>query len=752
MTSRRTFLGSAAALLAVVATHDGMRAFASAAESATEGASTPLRTWLQIGEDGMVTFFTGKVEIGMGVITGLTQIVADELDVPLSHVRAVTGDTALTPDQGGVGGSTSTELGAFPLRNAAAEARRVLLEAAAARLRVPADRLVVTDGVVRDRTNPSASVPYGALVAALANAPPLHASGENFAQNVTGAAKPKAPADYRYVGKPVARIDVAPKAYGTFRYVVDVRVPGMLHGRVVRPPAAGARLLGVDEAPLRAFGDARLVRIGDFLGVVASREWDAVRGARALEPRWSAGPRSFPAQSALPDAMWAAPVSSQDKVVARGDLAAGFAGADVVEARYAWPFQAHAMMGPGCAVADVAHDGTARVWTGGQKPFALREGIADLLGVPLEKVRVTFVEDAGSYGRGGFDDTAADAVLLSRAVGKPVRVQAMRSDTTQWGPKAPAIVAHLRGAVRDGAIAALDLTVRSFNGGEISSHPDSAGNFIGGQLAGHPNDKPRVEYAAYGRNSATYRIPALHAVAELIPPLVANGSPLRTTHLRDPEGPGTTFVIESFVDELAAKAGADPLAFRIAHLDDARQAGVLRAVATASQWRSGRSAAKRQTGLARGRGVAFATRGKTVVATVAEVAVDTASGAVRVTRLVCAHDCGFIVNPRSLRGTIEANLMQSMSRALYEEVKFDESTVTSRDWASYPVVRTPDVPDSVEVVLIEHGADVPSYGAGEPSSRPTAAAIANAIYDATGARVRRAPLTPENVLAALHGA
>lgn len=749
MTSRRAFIGTASSFLAVLATPHGVQAFASSPGRTGDLDVAKLSTWLKLDSDGTVTFYTGKVEIGMGVITGLTQVVADELDVPLARVRAVTGDTALTPDQGGVGGSTSTELGAFPLRNAAAEARRVLVEAAAARLGVPPERLVVVDGVVRDRTNPSASIGYGALIAALAAAPPLGASGTNFAQNVTGAAKPKNPAEYRFVGRPIARIDVAPKAFGTFRYVVDVRVPGMLHGRVIRPPSAGARLLSVDETPLRAFGDARVVRIGDFLGVVASREWDAIRAARALAPRWSAGPRPFPAQAALADAMWAAPVSSRDKVLADGDLLAGFAGSDPIEARYAWPFQAHAMMGPGCAVADVARDGSVRVWTGGQKPFALREGIADLLGVPQEKVRVTFVEDSGSYGRGGFDDTAADAVLLSGAVGKPVRVQATRADTTQWGPKAPAIVGHLRGAVRDGKIAALDLTLRSFNGGEISSHPDSAGNFIGGQLAGHANDKPRVEYAVYGKNSPAYRIPAVHAVAELVPPLLPAVSPLRTTHLRDLEGPGTTFIVESFIDELAAKTAADPLAFRLAHLADARHIGVLRAVAAASQWRSGPSAVKRQAGLARGRGVAFATRGKTVVATVAEVTVDTASGTLRVTRLVCAHDCGFMVNPRSVRGTVEANLMQSLSRALYEQVTFDEATVTSHDWATYPVVRTPDVPDRVDVVLIEHDADVPSYGAGEPSSRPTAAAIANAIYDATGTRIRQAPFTQANILAAL---
>lgn len=750
MTSRRGFLAAGAAALAIVAVPGGFRAVAAAA-APDGGEYGRLASWLTIGPDGVVDVFTGKVEIGMGVITGLAQIVADELDVPLASIRMTTGDTATTPDQGGVGGSTSTQLGARPLRHAAAEARRVLVAAAARQLGVAPDRLDVVDGVVRVRDDATRSVSYGALVDALRAAPALAVSGEAFGLDVAGAATLKPRSAYRLVGKPVARLDVAPKVYGTFRYVVDMKLPGMLHARVVRPPAAGARPLAIDAAALRAHGDARLVRVGDLLAVVAAREWHAVAGARDLVVRWSDPSTTFPAMDGLADAMWAAPVTSRDRAHERGDAVAAAQGAEIVEAAYAWPFQAHATMGPGCALADV-RPGAVRVWCGAQKPHALRTGIADLLGVPERDVRVTFVEDAGSYGRAGFDDAAADAALLSRAVGRPVRVQWMRSDMTQWGPKAPAIVGRLRGAVRDGKIAALALTVRAFNGGEISSHPDSAGNFLGGQLAGHANTKPRVEYAVYGKNSAAYDIPALHADAELVAPLAPAISPLRTTHLRDPEGPGTTFIVESFIDELAARAGADPVAFRIAHLKDARAIGVLRRAAQTAGWQSGpaaRSAAR--AGIAHGRGVAFATRGDTVVATIADVAVDVASGAVRVLGLVCAHDCGSIVNPRSLRGTIEANLMQSMSRALFEEVGFEGAAVTSRDWATYRVVRTPDLPQRVEVVLVEQP-DLPPYGAGEPSSRPTAAAIGNAIFDATGARVRTAPFTPKHVLAALAAA
>jgi CO/xanthine dehydrogenase Mo-binding subunit len=497
------------------------------------------------------------------------------------------------------------------------------------------------------------------------------------------------------------------------------------------------------------------VRIGDFVAVVATREWDAVRGAQALHVRWSASAASFPPAAELAGAMWAMPVASREDTVLRGDANAALVGAQVFEARYAWPFQSHATMGPGCAVADVRPGGRTTIWCGAQKPHALKTGIADLLKIAPDRVRIVFVEDAGSYGRAGFDDVAADAALLSRAVGKPVRVQWMRHDMTQWGPKAPAIVGFARGALRDGSIAALDLTLRAFNGGEISSHPDNAGNFLAGQLTERAN-KPRTEYASYGKNSAAYVIPAVRAVAELVAPLAAAASPLRTTHLRDPEGPGTTFVVESFVDELAHYAVADALAFRIQHLTDPRAIAVLRGVAEASAWQTRASASAIGSGATlRGRGVAFATRGEsrgaTIVATVAEVAVEVATGKVRVTRLTCAHDCGSIVNPRSLRGTIEANLMQSLSRTLYEQVAFEGSSVTSRDWTSYPVLRTPDVPDRVDVVLLDRP-DLPPYGAGEPSSRPTAAAVANAVFDATGVRVRTAPLTPRNVLAAFANA
>ena len=305
--------------------------------------------------------------------------------------------------------------------------------------------------------------------------------------------------------------------------------------------------------------------------------------------------------------------------------------------------------------------------------------------------------------------------------------------------------------MQNGNIVAFEATFRQLNGNEIFSQPSQAGRFLAGQMAGFANDAVVYEYGQYGNGSAKYEIPNVHATAEIVAPFTAGNSPLRTAHMRDPEGPATTFIVESFIDELAAHAGADAIAFRIKHLKDPRHITALQTVAKESGWETRPSASAKRTGTDGtliGRGVAFATRGATIIATVAEVAVNPQTGAVRVRRLVCAHDCGFIVNPKSLQGTIEANLIQSLSRSIYEEATFDDHNVTSHDWLTYPIAHMHDVPDEVKVVMINQQTIAPT-GAGEPSSRPTAAAIANAIFDATGARVRTAPLTPKNVLAAM---
>ncbi len=749
MSTRATFLAATTGLV-VVAAAGGVTSFAYAADAPAPVKMTGLGDWLRMLPDGTVEMYTDKVEVGMGVPTGFAQFVADELDVPLERVRPMLGDTNDTVAAGGVGGSFSTFQGNFAIRNAAAEMRSILLAAAAAKLGVPASQLTVKNGVISVTGDPSKTLRYSEVLGALAPDPQFPLTGEAFNTSLKVPAQPKAWSDYRIAGSSFPRKDAQGKAFGRYPYVVNVKPAGMLHGRFIYPPAIGATLVSVDESSIKGIGDARAVRVQGFVGVVATREWDAIKAMRALKTTWTSPSVTLPAQNKLADYLWAQPVIKQD-VVKNGDVDAAI-GSSPIAATYMWPFQSHANMGPGCSVADYRADGVT-VWSGTQKTHALRVGVSKLLKLPLEKVRVMWASDAGSYGRGGLEESMAAAVFLSRAVGKPVRVQSMRSDNTQWGTKGPPIAAKMRGTVKDGGIVAFDAVLRQFNGNEIFSQPSVAGSFIAGQMAGFPNDAVVYEYGQYGSGSAKYEIPNVRSVAELVAPFTPGNSPLRTSHLRDPEGPATTFIIESFVDELASHAGADAIAFRIKHLKDPRQIIALQTVAKESGWDTRPSATAKRTGPNGeliGRGVAFATRGGTIIATVAEVGVNPKTGAVRVRKIVCAHDCGFIVNPKSLQGTIEANLIQSISRSILEEVTFNDHAVTSTDWVTYPIVHMAEVPDQVKVVMINQQTVAPT-GAGEPSSRPTAAAIANAVFDATGVRVRTAPLTPKNVLAAMKG-
>ncbi len=746
MSTRATFLAGTTGLV-VVATAGGVRSLAYAADAPAPAKMTSLGAWLRMLPDGTVEMCTDKVEIGMGTPTGLAQFVADELDVPFDKVLPIVGSTDRTVFAGGVGGSNSTARGNSAIRKVAAQMRSILLAAAAQQLGVPATQLSVNNGVIHVAGEPGKTLRYTDVLSALSPDPQLPISGVLYDIDVTVTAQPKAFSQYRVAGSPLPRKDVPAKAFGHYPYVVNVRPPGMLHGRFAYPPTIGATLLTADEASIAGIGDARLIRAGGFAGVVATREWDAIRAIRALKTTWTPSVVTLPAQEQLADYMWAQTPFKQD-VLKSGDVETAI-GAAPVEAKYFWPFQSHANMGPGCHVVDVRPD-SVTVWSGTQKTFALRQGIANVLARPLEQVRVEWIADAGSYGRAGLEESAAAAALLSRAVGHPVRVQSMRADNTQWATKAPAIVSRMRANVQDGTIVALDGVLRQFNGAEIFSQPSAAGSFLAGQMAGFTNTV-QYEFGQYGNNTAKYEIPNLRSTAELLAPFAPSLSPLRTAHMRDPEGPGITFIFESFMDELAAHAGADAIAFRLKHLKDPRHIEVLQHVAKAAGWQTRPSASVKQLGANGeliGRGVAFATLRETIVATVAEVIVNPKTGALRVRRLICAHDCGFIVNPRSLQGTIEANLLQSLSRSIYEQVTFDDRNVTSVDWRTYPVVYMRDVPDEVKVVLINQPSIAPT-GGGEPSSRPTAAAIANAIFDATGVRVRTAPLTTKNILAAL---
>jgi nicotinate dehydrogenase subunit B len=760
--SRREFVKDAGGLLIGFSLADSAvlpRVLAAAAtETITAPSPSRLDSWLRIDKEGIVHVFTGKPEIGMGVSTAYAQIVAEELDVPVDRVVLVMADTATTTNQGGVGGSTSIMLGSKPLRNAAANARYLLTQLASRRLGVPAEELEVEDGIVSIRGGTKRDATKNVSYADLAGGGDLNdalkVSGDGFSLNVVGEGKPKDPSAYTVVGKPVPREDLPPKILGRFKYVTDVRVAGMLHGRVIRPSGVGATFVSLDEISAKSIpGYVKTVVKGNFVGVLAENEWAAIQAAKAVKVTWTAPKQAFPEQKDLYAYMRSTQVKASKETLRRGDADAALSiAAKKVEASYEFPFQSHATMGPGCAVADVHTDGITTVWSGGQKPHDLQKGFAELLRVPVDTVRVVWVEDAGSYGRPGFEDAAADAVLLSEAAGKPVRVQWMREDMTAWGTKGPAVICDLSAALdAHGEATAVQFISRAFSGGETHFRPGDAGNYLGAQLTGIPNTSGVDEFAQWGVESPPYEFQNILATAHVIPAFHDSASPLRTTHLRDPEGPATSFAVESFIDEIAAAAGVDPVEFRLKHLAEPRAKAVLNAAAQKAGWDTRTSPKKSGSSIgevATGRGVGLSTRNGTYVATVAEVEVNRKTGAVRVTRFVCAHDCGLIINPEALRTTIEANLIQSLGRSLKEEVTFDRSNVTSVDWITYPVARASDVPDHVEVFLINHP-ELPSSGAGEPSSRATAAAIANAVFDASGARVRQAPLTPARVKAAL---
>jgi nicotinate dehydrogenase subunit B len=519
-------------------------------------------------------------------------------------------------------------------------------------------------------------------------------------------------------------------------------VPDMLHGRVVRPPAVGATLAAVDEASMRGIPGARVVTRGSFVGVVAEREELAIRAARELRVTWNDG-AGLPAVTDLYEAIRATPTT--DRVLrSTGDVTAALAGArEVRRASYQTPFQMHASIGPSCAVADVK-PGQVTIWSGTQGAWGLRDAIAQLLGVPREGVRVIWVEASGCYGHNGADDAAADAALLSQAVGRPVRVQWMRHDEHGWEPKGPAMVIEVRAALDPtGAVLAWDSAVRTPT---HSTRPGGeGGNLLAGQLVGL---RPRTGFTGGDRNAE----PPYVFPNERVTVRWQATSVVRSSALRGLGAPQNTYANESFMDELAAAAQADPIEFRLRHLTDPRASAVLQAAAKLARWTPRPSPAPRAEGdgLARGRGVAYARyeNRNAHVAVVTEVAVDRRTGVVRVVRVWVAHDCGLVINPDGVRNQIEGSVVQTISRALKEEVAFDRRGVTSLDWSSYPILTFSEVPEAVEIVLIDRP-DQPAVGAGEPAACPVPAAVANAIFDATGARVRTMPFTAERVRKAL---
>jgi nicotinate dehydrogenase subunit B len=689
--------------------------------------------WLRINADGTVTVFTGKCELGQGILTALAQITSDELDVAYERIEMVSADTARTPDEGMTAGSQSVENSGSALRYACAEARQILLGLAAAKLGTPADRLTVSDGTI---SGGSARVTYAEL-----------AREANLKREATAQVKPKSATQHKMIGKSIQRRDIPSKVTGGRSYVQDMRLPGMVFGRVVRPPSFRAQLASFDESAIKAMpGVVAVVRDGSFLGVAAEREEQAISAAEALRAsaKWNETPDLPPSAPELFEHLQK--MRSQDSVVNQ-KIPAAPAGGKVVthDATYTRPYQAHATMGPSCAVAQVK-DGQYTVWTHSQGVFPLRKELNKVLGVPEANITCTHVEGAGCYGHNGADDVALDAILVARATGgRPVKLQWMRDDEFSWEPYGSAMVMKMRARL-DESGSIVDWRH------EVWSHPHSTrpisnpgGNLLAGGHIAKPvaqAPSPNIPQPAGGadRNAVpSYDFPSQQIVLHYITDL-----PIRTSALRGLGAYANVFALESFMDELAVAAGADPVEFRLRHMKDPRARAVIETCAQKAGWKP-----KQKGDGSNGRGFAFS-RYKNLacyVAVAADVVVDRRTGKVRVTKAVSAVDAGLIVNPDGLINQIEGGFIQSASWTLKEHVTFDRQRITTRSWADYPILTFPEVP-AVEVHLVNRP-DERSLGAGEGSQGPAVAAIANAFFNATGVRLRDLPFVPQRVKTAL---
>ncbi|HEY4200630.1 MAG TPA: molybdopterin cofactor-binding domain-containing protein [Devosiaceae bacterium] len=750
---RRSFLKGSAGLVVAfafarpLAAQAAVEAGAAAASYASPDASK-LYAWLAINPDNTAVLFTGKVEVGTGLEIALAQIAAEELEFPIDSLSVVMGNTAQTVDQGPTYGSMSVRYAGPQIRHAAAAARAALLKMGATHFKLPASQLQATDGNIVVIGDPSQTVTYGELVGGQRLDIDIGATGTGSKMTVAPDAPLKDPSTYKVVGQPLRRKDIPGKVTGQFTYIHDVKVDGMLHGRVIRPYGVGAELLSVDETGLKDIpGFVQTVRRGNFLGVVAETQWAAIQAAEMLGSTLDpAGPTAGGAKWSdwqglpPPDQIWEnlRNVVGGNKAAANQgsvDLALPFAD-KTLKATYQTPYQMHGSIGPSCAIADVKSD-SAVFWVGTQMPHQTRSDMAVLLGMSQDKIEFNWYEASGAYGRNGLDHVIADAALMSQAVGKPVRVQWMRWDEHGWEPKGPAIVQDLTGAIdKDGNVIAwrhhmwvpTTSDTRLIAVEEVGGFPNLGRVGTGGPTITYAYSFPNADVAAHGEG----RVGVI------------------TSWLRSPAQFETTYAMESFIDELAAETGQDPLSFRLKYLTDQRGIDCLRAAAELYGWVPRPSPAKPQDGnVAKGRGIAWVNRDDARVATIADIEVDRTTGVIKVTRVVVAHDCGLVVNPDGIRNQIEGNIIQSISRTLHEEVTFDQARVTSRDWTGYPILRFEEIPEQIDIVLVNNTPQYPSYGAGEPSTCPTAAVLSNAVYDAIGVRLRQTPFRPERVKAAL---
>jgi CO/xanthine dehydrogenase Mo-binding subunit len=687
--------------------------------------------FLAVNGDGTVTLWTGKVDLGQGLRIALPQMAAEELGIGIDKIKYIEGDTALTPDQGRTAGSNGIQRGGVQIRQAAATARKALVELAARRLRVDPADLVAVAGEVRPKAG-GAGVSFAELV-----------GGSRFDLKLDPKAPLKDPRTYTLVGKALPRPDVPHKVAGggAYMYVHDFSLPDMLHARVVRPPAVGAKLVSVEESSIGHLSGARVVRIRDFLAIVAEDEWTAVRAMRALKAQWTEG-SGLPDQANLIATLRNDPNLTRQVLVNKGASATPRPdGAKTLSATYFWPMHSHGSIGPSCAVADIRAD-FATVWTASQGTHGNQKTFARFLGLPREKVRMIYLEGAGCYGMNGHEDAAAEAAIISRAVGRPVRVQWMREDEHGWDPKGPPQLLDISGSVgADGRI--LDWRTEMWLPQRTNGLPNIP--LLALDAAGLPQ-MPGINAGLVQQNGDP------PYVADRVQVLVhwLKDTPLRLSPIRSPGKPANCFAVESFTDELAAAAGIDPVEFRLRKLSDPRGIAVIERAVALMNWQARPSPQRDRSGaVMRGRGIAYIhyKHNEAYVAMGAQVAVERATGRIRVERVACAHDCGLIVNPDGVRAQVEGSILQTLSRVMMEEVTFDRARVTSLDWGSYPIMRFPDVPQ-LEIALIDRPDQKP-VGAGEASCTTIGAAVANAVFDATGVRLRTIPFTPERVKAAL---
>lgn len=736
VSTRRDVLKAGGALFVTFTLAGQVRsALAQSSAAKKNVASDEVDGFLSIDADGRVTVYTGKVDLGTGLPTALMQIAAEELDVPLDQVSLIQGDTALTPDQGPTWGSLSIQIGGMQIRRAAATARKALAEIAADRLGVPTTELRIESGMIAGQGR---SASYAELV-----------GGGTFSLKIDNKAPVKDPATYTVVGTSAARPDIPEKATGHFTYMQDFRVDGMLHGRVVRPLAIGARLESVDESSVNDVPSLlKVIREGDFLGVVATTEWGAIQAARKLKATWSEW-KGLPERAHLWEHVRATKTNGDQVTSNVGDSTKALGDAPKrISATYDFAIHTHGSISPSCAVVEISN-GTLTCWSASQATHRLRRQLVAMMDMPPDNVRCLYVEGSGCYGRNGHEDAAGDAALLSRAMGgRPVRVQWMRADEHGWDPKGPPILIDVRAGVDDeGKVIAWESEFFVPEDG-LAPVPLIAAT-LAGVSTGPITEPYRFAFPnVMTTNSAIpYTFPNIKTLAHILAE-----APLRWSWVRSPGRLQNTFANECFVDELAAFVGADPLDFRLGHLNDPRGAELLVRLAALTRWDKRPSPRKDVKGeRVTGRGISYVKYdlGRTYVGAVAEVEIDRRTGEINVQRFLIVHDCGQIINPDGVRNQIEGNVIQTVSRTLKEEVLFDRSAVTSLHWATYPILTFPEVPDVI-IELIDRPNEKP-WGAGEPASVIVPSAISNAVFDAIGVRLRSVPFTPAKVMAAIEG-